>query len=172
MRWTPTVVGGSDELPSAKHPLSSIETYGYRRRKARNPLRLHVDHVRKAVTEANKLEHDPDDVELIRRGAESARLLADNLARAVGGAQSPKEATASEAIPGSDNNSGHARAFRDLEGRLSDCETMAGIGSQIIANARGVDGEVVFVVTHTRDMLTKLKADYYAAYHGERDMPL
>jgi hypothetical protein len=28
------------------------------------------------------------------------------------------------------------------------------------------------VVTHTSDMLTKLTADYYAAYHGERDMEL
>jgi hypothetical protein len=66
----------------------------------------------------------------------------------------------------------HAKAFRDLEGRISDCVTTAGIGVQMITNARDVEGEVVFVVTHTSDMLTKLTADYYAAYHGERDMEL
>jgi hypothetical protein len=66
----------------------------------------------------------------------------------------------------------HARAFRDLEGRISDCVTMAGISAQMITNASGVEGEVVFVVTHTSGMLTKLKADYYAAWHGERDIEL
>jgi hypothetical protein len=66
----------------------------------------------------------------------------------------------------------HAKAFRDLEGRISDCVTMAGIGVQMICNARDVEGEVVFVVSHTSTMLTELKADYYAAYHGERDVKL
>jgi hypothetical protein len=49
---------------------------------------------------------------------------------------------------------------------------MAGIGAQMICNARDVEGEVVFAVTHTLYMLKKLKVDYYAAYHGERDMEL
>jgi hypothetical protein len=66
----------------------------------------------------------------------------------------------------------HSKAFRDLEGRISDCTTMAGIASQMITNAAGVEGEVVFVVTHAFGMLTKLKADYYAAWHGERDIEL
>ena len=42
----------------------------------------------------------------------------------------------------------------------------------MITNASDVEGEVVFVVAHTADMLRKLLADYYAAYHGERDMAL
>jgi hypothetical protein len=71
-----------------------------------------------------------------------------------------------------DSDRRHAKAFRDLEGRISDCVTMAGIGVQMITNICGLDGEVVFVVSHTSSMLTKLKADYYAAYHGERDMEL
>jgi hypothetical protein len=71
-----------------------------------------------------------------------------------------------------DRDRRHAKAFRDLEGRISDCVTMAGIGVQMITNARDVEGEVVFVVSHTSAMLTKLKADYYAAYHGERDVEL
>jgi hypothetical protein len=66
----------------------------------------------------------------------------------------------------------HSKAFRDLEGRISDCTTMAGIAAQMITNAAGVEGEVVFVVTHAFDMLTKLKADYHAAWHGERDIEL
>jgi hypothetical protein len=72
--------------------------------------------------------------------------------------------------PNDDSDQRHAKAFRDLEGRISDSVTMAGIGTQMITNARDVEGEVIFVVTHTADMLTKLKADYYAAYHGERDI--
>ncbi len=77
-----------------------------------------------------------------------------------------------KAVPESDYNSGHAKAFRDLEGRICDCVRMAGIGAQITTNTPGVEGEVVFAISHTFDMLTKLKADYYAAYHGERDMEL
>jgi hypothetical protein len=71
-----------------------------------------------------------------------------------------------------DSGQRQAQAFRDLEGRLSDCVTMAGISCQMITNASDVEGEVVFVVTHTADMLRKLQADYYAAYHGERDLGL
>lgn len=71
-----------------------------------------------------------------------------------------------------DSDQRHAKAFRDLEGRISDCVTMAWIGSQMICNAVDVEGEVVFAVTHTFQMLTKLKGDYYSAYHGERDMEL
>jgi hypothetical protein len=36
---------------------------------------------------------------------------------------------------------------------------MAGIAAQMITNAAGVEGEVVFVVAHAFRMLTKLKAD-------------
>ncbi len=62
----------------------------------------------------------------------------------------------------------HSQAFRDLEGRISDCTTMAGIAAQIITNAAGVEGEVVFAVSHAFAMLTKLKADYYAAWYDEK----
>ena len=176
MNWTPTIVGGSDELPSEKRPSPSVETgyYGYRRRKARNPLRLHVDHVRKAVTEANKLEHDPDDVELIRRGAESARLLAVTLARAAGGGWSPKEPVASEAVPASDYNSGHAQAFRDLEGDVCDLERMGHIARQLMMECSAREDGVrplelaTFAVWQLAKMTQEFRESYYKRYAGEK----
>jgi hypothetical protein len=78
----------------------------------------------------------------------------------------------SDRPPNDDSDRRYAQAFRDLEGRISDCVTMAGIGFQIIANASGLEGDAVFAVTHTFQMLKKLKEDYYAAYHGERDIEL
>ena len=177
MSWTPTIVGGSDELPSAKRPSpsASVETsyYGYRRRKARNPLRLHVDHVREAVTEANKLEHDPDDIELIRRGAESARLLADTLARAAGGALSPKEAAASEAVPASDGNEVHAQAFRDLEGDVCDLERMGHIARELMMECSAREDGLrplelaTFAVWQLAKMTQEFRESYYKRYHGE-----
>lgn len=58
----------------------------------------------------------------------------------------------------------HAQAFRDLEARLCDCVSMALIAAQIAANVRSENGELIFAVSHVLEMLTKLKADYYAAY--------
>jgi hypothetical protein len=62
----------------------------------------------------------------------------------------------------------HAKAFRDLEGRVSDCVTMAWLATQQVCNGEGVPGEVIFAVMHTHEMLAKLKTDYYAAWRGEK----
>lgn len=175
MSWKPTIVGGSENVPGAEHSLPSVgrSYHGYRRRRARNPLQLHVDHVRKAVTEANKLEHDPDEVELIRRGAESARLLADALARAAGGAQSPKKAAASEVIPANDHNSRHAQAFCDLEGDVCDLERMGQITQDLIMECVAREDGYrelelgSFAVMQMAKMLRSFKDHYYKRWNGE-----
>ena len=69
-----------------------------------------------------------------------------------------------------DSDRRHSQAFRDLEARLSDCQSMAKIAAQLMANAQTMDGELVFAVCNTAQMLKTLKEDYYAAYHGERDI--
>jgi hypothetical protein len=53
----------------------------------------------------------------------------------------------------------HSKAFRDLEGSIGDCMTMAQIAAQMITNEAGVGGEVVFAVCHAFDMLKKLNTD-------------
>jgi hypothetical protein len=43
----------------------------------------------------------------------------------------------------------YAKAFRDLEGRISDCVTMAGIAAQIVSELKIIESgtnEVVFTV--------------------------
>jgi hypothetical protein len=45
---------------------------------------------------------------------------------------------------------------------------MASIAAQIATKAAGLDGELVFAVTHVSEMLTTFKASYYAAWHGEK----
>jgi hypothetical protein len=62
----------------------------------------------------------------------------------------------------------HSEAFRDLEGSICDCEIMARIAAQLMSNARSDDDELVFVVFHVSQMLTALKADYHARWHGEK----
>jgi hypothetical protein len=62
----------------------------------------------------------------------------------------------------------HSVAFRDLEGGIADCTTMAKIAAQMVANEAGVSGELVFLVCHVREMLDVLKANYYAAWYGEK----
>ncbi len=66
----------------------------------------------------------------------------------------------------------HADAFRDLEGRLCDCVRMAHIAGDLAANAKDVDEDMIFAIVHTFEMLEKLKADYYAAYHDEKPLEL
>ena len=56
----------------------------------------------------------------------------------------------------------HAEAFRDLENRMMDCVSTAKIAAQIAMNTRTEDGELVFAVAHTWELLEKLKKDYYA----------
>jgi hypothetical protein len=66
----------------------------------------------------------------------------------------------------------HAKAFRDLEGRIADCVSMAKIAADQIYNLETEDRELVFAVAHSWELLAKLKADYYAAWKGERDIEL
>ena len=68
----------------------------------------------------------------------------------------------------------HSEAFRDLEPEICDCTTMAKIAAQMVLAADdGTDREFLFAVVHVSEMLTALKANYYAAWHGEkqRDVP-
>ena len=51
----------------------------------------------------------------------------------------------------------HAEAFRDLEGHIGDCATMAGITSQFMANAQCTDESLAFSVFHLTEMLLNLK---------------
>jgi hypothetical protein len=64
----------------------------------------------------------------------------------------------------------HSRAFRDLEPRICDCVSMAKIAAQGVMNLRTDDREMVFAVAHAFEMLNALKEDYYAAYHGEKQL--
>jgi hypothetical protein len=46
---------------------------------------------------------------------------------------------------------------------------MAKIAAQMMfAKDDGTNRELVFAVAHASEMLTALKADYYAAYHGAK----
>jgi hypothetical protein len=66
----------------------------------------------------------------------------------------------------------HAEAFRDLEASISDCAIMASIAVQMAE--RAIEGredkheKAMFAVFQVAVMLEKLKADYHAAWHGER----
>ena len=43
------------------------------------------------------------------------------------------------------------------------------VAAQIVTNEAGLSGELVFAVTHVYEMLTALKTNYYAAWHGEKE---
>jgi hypothetical protein len=62
----------------------------------------------------------------------------------------------------------HAEAFRDLENRLMDCVSMGKIAFDLICEHKTEDREMVFAVAHTWELLEKLKKDYYAAWHDEK----
>jgi hypothetical protein len=66
----------------------------------------------------------------------------------------------------------HAEAFRDLEGHIGDCVMMASIAVQMAEGAiEGTDArheKAMFAVFQVAVMLKKLKADYHAAWHGEK----
>jgi hypothetical protein len=47
---------------------------------------------------------------------------------------------------------------------------MAKIAAQAVMNIRTDDCELVFAVAHASEMLSALKLDYYAAYHGEKPL--
>ena len=65
----------------------------------------------------------------------------------------------------------HAEAFRDLEGKISDCRHMASIALQMAECAiEGRDDKhekAMFAVFQTADTPKKLQAAYYAAWHAE-----
>jgi hypothetical protein len=63
-----------------------------------------------------------------------------------------------------------AQAFRDLEGRICDCVSMAKIATDAVMELRTDDRELVFAVAHTFEMLNTLKVDYYAAYNNEKPL--
>jgi hypothetical protein len=69
-------------------------------------------------------------------------------------------------------NDRHAEAFRDLEGKISDCTIMAIIAVQMVEpfiNTRNDESErALFAVCHVYEMLKKLSADYQAAFYGEQ----
>ena len=66
----------------------------------------------------------------------------------------------------------HAEAFRDLEGRISDCAIMAnialGLAEPFINKRDYVSERALFAVCHVYEMLKKLDADYRAAWHGKK----
>jgi len=66
----------------------------------------------------------------------------------------------------------HSQAFRDLEGRLSDCVCMARIARELAANAKIDDDELIFAIGHAAAMLKTLQSDYYAAWHNEKPLDL
>jgi len=65
----------------------------------------------------------------------------------------------------------HAEAFRDLEGSISDCVWMAVIALEMVERAmEGRDDKqekAMFAVCEAAIKLKHLKANYYAAWHGE-----
>ena len=66
----------------------------------------------------------------------------------------------------------HSEAFRNLEGRISDCAIMANIAVQMaepFINTRDDKAErALFAVCHVYEMLKKLNADYQAAWYNEK----
>lgn len=65
----------------------------------------------------------------------------------------------------------HAEAFRDLEGRISDCVWMSVIALEMAE--RAIEGrndkheKAMFAVFETAKKLKQLQRDYYAARHGK-----
>jgi len=65
----------------------------------------------------------------------------------------------------------HSEAFRDLEGRISDCLWMSVIALEMVE--RALEGredkhdKAMFAVFEAAKRLKQLKVDYYAAYYGE-----
>ena len=75
-------------------------------------------------------------------------------------------------IAESESDKLHAKAFRDLEGRISDCLWMSVIALEMVE--RALEGredkheKAMFAVFEAAKRLKQLKADYYAAWHGEK----
>jgi len=61
--------------------------------------------------------------------------------------------------------------FADLEPMLCDFESMGKIAAQIMVSADDSSNrELVFAVLHLSEILTAFKANYYAAWHGEKQL--
>jgi hypothetical protein len=69
-----------------------------------------------------------------------------------------------------------SKNFIDLELRISDVEKMGEIAQNLIAKCAAREDKLhdlqmaTFAVFQLSKMLTKLKSDYYAAWHGELDL--
>jgi hypothetical protein len=69
-----------------------------------------------------------------------------------------------------------SKNFIDLELRISDVENMGDIAQNLIAKCAVREDKLhdlqmaTFAVFQLSKMLTKLKSDYYAAWHGELDL--
>src|SRR5258706_16083558 len=68
----------------------------------------------------------------------------------------------------------HSENFRDLEGRISNCMTMAAIAHELaMAAIVGIEPKhekAQFAVCQSAKMLKQLQTDYQAAWHGEIDL--
>jgi len=68
----------------------------------------------------------------------------------------------------------HSEAFRDLEGRISDCVWMSVIALELIAaTIEGTEEKhekAMFAVCETATKLKQLKADYQAAWYCEKKL--
>ena len=68
----------------------------------------------------------------------------------------------------------HSEAFRNLEGRISDCVWMSVIALELIADT--IEGteekheKAMFAVCKTATKLKQLKADYQAVWYGEKKL--
>jgi hypothetical protein len=74
--------------------------------------------------------------------------------------------TADRPITDSDVDDLHAEAFSDLESRLCDCVSMARIAVEKMPS--DANGDVLFAVCHSLEMLMKLQKDYYLAYDEKK----
>jgi hypothetical protein len=68
----------------------------------------------------------------------------------------------------------HSEAFRNLEGEICDLDRMGEIANDLIMNCAAREDSYLnlelatFAVWQLAKMLTAFKANYYAAWHGEK----
>ncbi len=68
----------------------------------------------------------------------------------------------------------HSKAFRDLEGEVCDLDRMGEIANDLIMNCAPREDSyhnlelATFSVSQLAKMLTAFKANYYAAWYGEK----
>ena len=68
----------------------------------------------------------------------------------------------------------HSKNFRDLEGRINDCASMAAIALEmampVIVGISPQHEKAQFAICKAAQMLKQLQTDYQAAWHGEIDL--